>query len=227
MSSLLDFVQNDVLDVIVDETYEDQRNPAPVGAGNYTVRVTRHKGLTDSQGNPILRDDTYPVIVIEQIEILEPSELAGRKVGLFQNFETKPSKRQRGGSDIGDLIRAHDATRTVQGLKEAVATFEELVGAGLPMNVRIDWEANDYEFTKSALAAAGLSGKRYAEMSDAEKTQANDIYNKSKLRGMKNFPKVGDGFSHEWTGPGGEVVEARPRIVRFFPSSMPFRAKLD
>jgi hypothetical protein len=225
--SLLDFVQTDVLDVAVDETYEDQRNPAPVPSGNYTLKVLRHKGA-ERDGQPILRDDIYPVIQIDQVEIIEPSEFAGRKVGLFQSFETKPSRRQRGGSDLGDLTRALDATRTWTGLKEGVATLEELLGAGLPMNVRIDWEANDYEYVKAALTAENLNGVRYAEMIDDQKKIANDIYNKAKLRGMKNFPKLQSGdFNHEWTGPGGEVIEARPRITRFFPSTMVFRAKVD
>lgn len=225
--SIFDFVQNDSMDVVIDGNYEDQRNPAPVPAGNYMLRVKRFKPLTNSEGKEILRDDTYPVVVLEQVEILEPSEFSNRLVGLWQNIESKPSNRQRGGSDLADIIRAHDATRQVRGLKEALATFEEVVAAGLPFNARLDWVANDGLWVQAALEEAGLRGIPYATLDDEQKKVANEIYNKSKLQGMKKFPKLADGsFSHEWTGPGGDVIEARPRIVRFYPSIVPFVPKI-
>jgi len=217
---LLDITLGDDLDVAIDpETYVDQQSPAPPVAGNYNFRIKKLGVRKNKEGEPVLTDDRWPIYVLEMVDIVEPESLA-RGVGLFQDLKTKPFERNGVAvMEVGDLIRAIDQSRSLRGLEAIDEALAEFVGTEATFRGYLDWSAYDSAFVKAALAEAGLTGQRYASMSDSDKKVASDIYKKAKLSGMKKFPKLANGrHSHIWTGPSGESIEARPRITRFYPS---------
>lgn len=229
----LDFDFVDDMNVGVDpETYPDQSNPAPVPAGNYVLRVTKFDVQRMPDGNPVIYknaagEPAYPLYSIDQAEIIEPSEFAGRKIGLFQSVSTKPFSRQ--GEDVtnmGDLLRALDQTVRVRGTKATIQEVMDLI-ATTPITVRLDWEANDFGFIKSEFERL-FNGKRYSELQGQDKNTASGIYKKAKIVGMKSFADLPNGRkNHVWTGPSGDQFEARARIVRYYPSLADVKCKVS
>ncbi len=228
MSRLLADVEiNDDLDVQIDpETYQDQTSPAPPAAGNYRFRVKKITVRKDKEGNVVLRDGQWPVYTLEQVEIVEPAELT-RTVSLFQDMSTKPFDRSGVKvSQVGDFLRAVDQTRAVRGLTAMDEAVSEAAETGAIFSGYLDWNAYDSEFAKGALEAAGLKDTKFADMDEAEKKLANEIYKKAKVKGMKKFPKLPNGNpNHVWVGPSGNSIEGRAEITRFYPSLEEVRLK--
>ncbi len=222
--SNLDFDFVDDMNVGVDpDTYPDQANPAPVPAGNYLIRVTKFDVSRKPDGNVVIYNNAegkpaYPMYSIDQAQIEEPTDFAGRKIGLFQQVSTKPYNRQGElVSQMGDLLRALDQTVSARGTK---ATIDEVLNliANTPIPVRLDWEANDFGFIKSEFEKL-FNGKRYSELSPADKNVAAGVYKRAKIVGMKNFPTLPNGkHNHVWVGPSGDTFEARAKITRYYPS---------
>lgn len=222
--SSLDFTFEDDLNIGVDpDNYPDQANPAPVPTGNYSLRITKFGPQRNKSGDVVVYNNAagkpaYPVYVIEQVEVMEPSELRGRKIGLYQTVSTKPQNRNGVPvTQMGDLLRALDQTVSAQGTRATIEAVEELIPTGT-INVRLDWEANDFGFAKSKMEDL-FGGRKYAELFVAEKSSANAVYKESKCVGMKNFPVMANGkHNHVWTSPGGNTIEARAKVVRYYPS---------
>jgi len=220
MSGFAEMVLSDDLDVSMDpETYADQSGPSPVPAGNFNVRVVKHGPRKNKEGQAILTDGKYPIIALEQIEIVEPDEFAGRKVMLFQDIRTKPFERfdpVRGmkvlASGLGDITRAFDQREGWSGLRAGLELLDQFLAENATMRVQLNWTAYDKDYVEQTFDEMG--GK------DAlSKDEQNEVYNKARLRGMKKFPKLPNGkFSHIWVGPSGSPCEARVEITRFFPS---------
>lgn len=217
---------NDLQDEVAinPETYQDQMSPAPPAANNYRFRVKKLAVRKDKDGNVIMKDGKYPTFVIEQLEIVEAAnqELVGRVLYPYADISTKPFQRTPNAppsTKAGDLLRAFDDQRAVQGLTELTDALREFVDQGATFQGRLDWIANDSAGAKEALEAAGITGT-FAEMTSEEQTQANQIYKAHKLRGMKKFPSNGNGgFVPVWTSPSGNTVEAKPDLTRFYKSS--------
>lgn len=222
--SSLDFTFEDDLNIGVDpETYPDQANPAPIPAGNYQLRIVKFGPQRTKSGEVVIYNNAdgkpaYPCYVIGMGEVQEPRERSGQKIGLFQTVSTKPQNRNGVPiSNMGDLLRALDQTVSAQGTKAMIEAVEELIPNG-NISVRLDWEANDFGWAKSRMEEL-FGGRRYAELTQNEKTVANQIYKESKCVGMKNFPVLPNGkHNHIWTSPGGNVIEARAKITRYYPS---------
>lgn len=222
--SNLDFDFVDDMNVGVDpETYPDQANPAPPPAGNYLCRVTKFDVQRDKEGKAVIYKNAqgelaYPVYIIEQVEVMEPSAFAGRKIGLFQQVSTKPYNRQGElVSQMGDLLRCLDQTVSARGTRATIEAVLDLI-ATTAIPIRLDWAANDFGFVKAKFDEL-FGGKRYSELSGSDKNVANGIYKQSKCVGMRNFPELANGRrNHVWIGPSGDPIEARATIVRYFPS---------
>lgn len=233
--SNLDFDFVDDMNVGVNpDTYPDQSNPAPVPACNYLLRVTKFDVQRDKEGNAVVYknaagEPAYPVYIIEQAEVQEPSELAGRKIGLFQQVTTKPFNRNGEiASQMGDLLRSLDQSVAVRGTKAMIEAVTDLI-INTPIPVRLDWEANDFGFVKAEFERL-FNGKRYGELDPSDKNVASGIYKRAKCAGQRNFPTFANGKrNHVWTGPSGDTFEARSKIVRYHPSlaSIKFVLPLD
>jgi len=201
-------LNDDVTDVQVTDDYVDQSNPPPPLAGNYRLRVLDGDLKKDREtGELIEQDGKYPIFELRTVEIVEPAALT-RKVALFQDIRSKPFDRQGYPASLfGDLIRSLDETARFVGMKAGVKLLRELLGKDTSFKVQLDWEATDLELVKS---------RRESGVTDND-----ELYKDARVRGMKNFPKLGNGKpNHVWTNPvSGNKVEARATIKRFYPSS--------
>lgn len=218
----------DDLDVGMDpETFVDQATPAPIYAGNYALRVDKYSQRKNKDGSTKLVDGKFPIIVLETVTVVEGAvdkddNPVERKFGLFADIPTKPFQREGVMvTRLGDITRAYDQTRQWRGLQEGLAVLQEFLDTNQIFRVQLNWLADDYKWSKSERERKGLgSDRNWNDFSDEEKKAINDIYNKAKLEGMSKFPKHGNGRpNHVWANaPGGEPVEAKVVIKRFFPS---------
>lgn len=213
--SLADIRLTDDLDVGVNpETYVDQGPPPPPPAGNYEFRVLKHSIRTDQEGNVILVDGRFPIIVLDMLEIVQPIENA-RKIAAFLDIRTKPFERNGNpASTFADLIRAYDQTLAWQGLEEGKQALLEFFNSGATFRARLDWTGYDKDYADSEFAKLGLAKK------DVPKETANAIYAGAKIKGMRNFPRYANGkFNPVWVNPkSGNLVEARVDIPTFYAS---------
>lgn len=220
----IDFQIVDDLNVSVDpDTYQDAGNPPPPPAGNYKIMVDKWAIRRTQDGEVILDNNengtpAFPRIVLEMVKIVEPFPFNDRKVGIYQDFRTKPFNREGSlATNLGDMVRALDATRSFSGLKQGLEVFDELVQTN-PMSVYADWVWYDSEFVTAKMDEE-FDGRNYGELSPDEKKLAGGIYNAAKLQGMKRNKLPNGKYSHIWTNPAsGNKVEARWKIVKFMNS---------
>lgn len=220
MSSLFglaDLQVTDDLNVAMDpETYKDAPTNVVPQPGAYTFRVLAAKARTDRDGNQVLADGKYPTIVLEQLEIVEP-EGDARKFNPFIDVRTKPVKRLDGFStDLADIIRAFDQNRGFSGLMEGLSILSEL-SQDSTFRAQIGWSAYDSTYAKAELAAAGLEGVKFADMTADQREVANRIY-KAARKTTKDFPVSNGKRIPVTTGLSGETLEARVTIQRYIPS---------
>ena len=233
-----DLVISDDLDIEMDaESYQDQASPAPPPAGTYAGKILNLDLRRDQETKqPVLRDDKWPTLVINTINIVEGLE-AERKVVLFQEVGTKPFDRYgTPASGLGDLTRAFDQTRSWRGLDEGMALLREFVETGQIFVAQYNWAVKDGDFVKAAFEQLGVPSD-YTERNDDQKKLANAIYNASRVRGQGYFPydSTKEKFSHvlqradvSFKNPltGANVVievphrvlEARLEITKYVPS---------
>lgn len=244
LDSISDIGLEDDLDVAVDsDSYQDQADPAPILAGDYRAKVVSHSLRQEfgddgkPNGNIKLVDGRFPIIVLEQVEIIEGLDNP-RKVGLFQDVTTKPFDRYgTKASGLGDLTRSFDQTRSWRGLQEGLATLREFIEQGGNFVAAYNWTAYDKEFVAAAFEQLGVSRNR-SERNDNENKIVNAIYKAAKVRGMNNFPPAREGgafpshmlqrenvsFKNPVTNQTvtvevpHRVIEARAEITRFYPS---------
>lgn len=222
---LLESITDD-LDVNMDpENYQDQASPAPPAPGNYRFVVKKVEEKKDRDSKVIRIDGKYPIITLQQLEIVEPVEF-GRLVSPFHDIKTKPFERFGSlVSEVGDITRAYDQTRGWSGLQEGLALLNEYFDTNATFVANLGWEAFDKAFLDQALAEAGLENTTYANRTDDQKQVVNALYKKARLR-TRSFP-VRDGRRiHVAQGPSGDMLEARPVITRFIPSEEGVKTKL-
>lgn len=219
----IDFELSDDLNVAVDpDTYQDQANPAPPPAGTYKLQIEKWSVRKTQDGEVILTNNssgvpTYPILVLEKVKLLEPFPYNDRIVGLYQDLKTAPKTRMgQTVSDLGDIVRALDQTQGFSGLKQGVQIFGQLAET-TPFSATLDWYWYDSEFVRNQLDEQ-FDGRNYGELNPDEKRKAGEIYNKAKLQGMRKNKLPNGKFSHIWTGPSGNKLEAKLKIVRFYPS---------
>jgi hypothetical protein len=217
-----DFLLADDFDLELNpETFIDAPTPLPVIPGTYRVRIESLKQRKNKAGEPVTRSSKlapgrqFPVYVIEKAHIVEPTE-NDRDVMLFQDISLAPF--MRGGSQptstLQDILRSYDVNIAFHTMNEGVQQWLDLVAQKQTFLAYVDWQAYDAEYAKAAIAdAQALSA------GDLAADVKNNIYNKAKVRGYKKFPKNASGtFSHIWTGPTGNQVEARATISRWLRS---------
>lgn len=201
------------------EDYVDQANPAPAKPGNYRFVATKVAPRKNQDGTFRLDDGKFPVLVIEQAKIVEPVENE-RGVGLFADVRTKPFERKgQGGaavvaSDLYDLLRSYDETQNIDGFEHAKQLLQGFIDSNTPFYAQIGWTGYDKDFVDAEFNAIG------ATTSEARKAVAKDIANAiySKARkGTKDFIQNGS-LSPTVVGPSGNLVEAKLRLTRYFPS---------
>lgn len=217
----IDFNIVDDLDVSHDpDVYQDAGNPPPPPAGNYRIKVEKWS-LRKTQDGELIMDlndagrPAFPKITLEMVQIVEPFPFTDRKVGLYQDFKTKPFRREGDLANyLSDMVRSLDVTRSFSGLKAGLETFDELVEAGNTLSVYADWTWYDTEYVKAKMDEM-FDGRNYGALTDDEKKLAGSVYNTAKFKGMKKN-KVNGKFSHIWTNPAsGNKVEAKWQIVKF------------
>jgi hypothetical protein len=200
----------------VDSEYNDQLPPGPPSRGDYRMKITKLSTRTNRDGEAILTDGKWPVLCIEEVEIVEGLPQS-RRVMPYQDIRTKPFDRYgKPASQLGDLLRAYDQTRSFRGLNGQIEGLKELVETGATFVARGDWLAQDLEHSKARIEAAG--GR-----DNLSKDEINAIYDAARIRGMQNFPAMTDRHGKivhqaQVTGPSGNTLEARFELRRFYPS---------
>lgn len=171
----------------------------------------------NQDGSIRLTDNKYPTIVLEQVDIVEPVEMEGKRAVSFERVYTKPFARIQGGqptsNGLADLTRSHDATRTWSTVQQGLDVLDQMVESGETFRARLEWNAYDKDHYEQQIAALG--GEASASKEDKKR-----IRKEATIRGMKRFQKTPDGSSYLPTviGPSGATLQARARISTFFPS---------
>ena len=239
----------DDLDVALDANeYQDRQAPLPIYAGNYAARIKKSslKEEFGTKGVIVLVKNaagvpTYPVIRIEELEIVKPEELDGRRVFPgFQEFGTKPFERtdfttnpptKTPANNLSDMIRSVDSSLSYRGLEAGLSLFGRLVDEGALFHVQIDWLAEDRRWIGEQVKivdAALQAGEITEEQAKTARNQAR--YKDGRQEGMKKFVVTGNGgtktLSPLWTGPSGEDIEVKAVIKQFIPISQLDRYKL-
>lgn len=202
--------------VTVDDNYQDALPPAPVPERDYRLRITKWSLDKDKQGNLRLTDGKFPVILIEESEVVEPLELAGKRAVSYERLNTKPFERPKGSgslcSMLGDLTRSYDQTRGWKSIPEGLELLAELIATGT-FQSRLRWEAYDKDYVSTRIAELGGE-------SMVNDDQLKELRNQATIKGMKRFPKLPDG-SHASIveGPSGAQLEARLKLGSIYPSS--------
>lgn len=217
----------DDLDVPVSaDEYVDQANPAPVKPGVYRLQVVKAQPRTNKDGSVLLVGEKYPVIVLEQVKIVEPQE-SERQFGLFQDVRTKPGKRKNatGGdvavSDLQDLLRSYAVTG-FEGFKHMTDLLQEYIAGNATFVAEIGWSGYDSAYVDAQFATLGITDK--AQRATVAKEVQNGIYNKARLR-TKDF--VINGVRQQSVvGPSGETINAKAVINRYYPADSDFGGKV-
>jgi len=215
--SISDLPVVDDLDVPVsaDEYVDQATGPTMVLPGNYAGVVTKHKVQTKKDGSILLVDDKFPVIVIEQVKIIEPTENE-RLVNVFTDVRTKPFKRKgpQGqevvASDLQDLLRSYDATQGFEGFAHMTQLLDEYFQSSKPFYFGIGYTGYDKDYVEQ-------EKKKFT--ADTPKDVVNAMYAKARLA-TKNFV-VNNVLQTSVVNPAsGNTIEARARITRFYPSTV-------
>jgi hypothetical protein len=207
----------DDLDVPYDpEAYVDQATgPALAKPGNYRFQVTKHKVQTKKDGTLLLIDDKYPVVVIEQVKIVEPVDQE-RLVGVFTDVRFKPYQRKASNgaltvaSDVHDLLRAFDATVTFEGSAHMRQLLQQYFEQNATFLGQLGLVGYDAEYVKAQKAQF---------TPETPKDISNAMYAKAKFS-TKNFTVNGDYVSEISSPTSGNTIVARARVTRYFPSTI-------
>lgn len=222
-----DFDIQDDLQVNETEYPEQQSGFRPPLPGNYELSVPSEGwGMaTQKNGDPVLYKDRkgnpkYPVINLKQVEITQPFEY-GRKVGVFQNISSVPFEREEGkmASQVADMLRSFDAGATAGNTGEVLKQLiPQLDNQQASFKARIDYEGYDKEFADAQFLAAGgkdnvTQKEKYAIYARASIKGYRKIQQSNIRNGKGNLPLW------KWQGPSGNIIEVKPRITTFFPST--------
>lgn len=214
------------------EEYRDAPLPTPILAGNYAVRVKKSglkRDFDDETKVVLVKNEdgvpTYPVIVINELEVARPEELGGRRIfpGSFgQEFGTKPYMEKDfntgdefPANNLAKMLRSYDASIPFQGLEDGLKTFQRITSEGGLFHVQIEWFAEDRNYIKEQIKQL-QSALEEGRLSDEEfKKLAREVrYKQGRLEGMNKFVQDGQ-LVPFWVGPSGEEIEARAYIKKF------------
>lgn len=221
------------------DTYVDPQAPLPINDGRYGFRIEKMSLRTVSKEDKTLRldDGKFPVVTLEQLEIVEPAELAGRKVMLYQDFRTKPFPRrgadgvERQANNVADALRSNDVNVSFNGVTEGLRLLEATAGQGGVFYGRFRWTATDIDAAKEQVnaikTAAGVPlTATNAQIADKTVRDAiNAVWKKFKLQGQKKF-RTPAGTYGPLMSQGGEPIEPRTEIAEFIPSNKVGTVKL-
>lgn len=201
------------------EDYVNQASPAPAKPGNYRIVVTKSAVRTNKDNTLLLVDGKFPIIVLEQAKIVEPTD-AERGIGLFADVRTKPFERKGAqgqavpASDLYDLLHAFDDSMNIDGFEHAKQLLQQYLDGSTPFYVQIGWTGYDKAFVDSEFEALAQAGTAKADVS---KDVSNAIYAKAR-KGTKDFVQNGV-LSPSVVGPSGNLIEAKLKLGRYYPSS--------
>lgn len=220
----LDLASEDLGEVSLEspENYQYQTDPAPPPEVNYSFRALDAKFDEDQNGKrryDSVNGRNYPIIIIPQVEIVEPEEVegqrvAGRKVGVFQRFRTRPIERLGSTvTEFTDLILSFDSSATFSSIEEGLALLNGFIQNGSVFRGRGRWKAFDSQYSNAEFEALG--GRDSASREDVKR-----IMKGARIIGAKRFPLAKDGKTRlaQLTGLSGATLTARFEISRLYPS---------
>lgn len=194
--------------------------PAP---GNYSVNLIG-VGPSLTQTGFLRKEYGRPLFEIEEITILGPFP-AGGDFKLWQRLPMTDTKEyDRTVNYLREVVRAYDDTAEFSNATEAFELITAAVEDGLPINVRLQYFAEDFKGAQQAKLDEGLNVP-YTQLDEAQLQRRNEIDRSSRVKGVKPFDN-GDGtFKNQWESPFGNIVPVRLNIARFYNSSYdPFSA---
>lgn len=210
-----DFVQslNDI-EVSNDVATRARSLPFP---GVYTVTLHKVGPATTANGN-LRREYGRPLFEIESMTIHGP----------YPNFGTYKLWQRLPMSDVvefgekrnylRELVRAYNDQAVFSTAIEAFQEILPLIEDEKQINVRLAYQAEDFKGLKAVLEEKGLN-KPFAQLSDEERKERNQLERSSRVKGLKAFDN-GDGtYNSTWVSPFGNAIPVRPYILKFYSSS--------
>jgi hypothetical protein len=245
------FQLTDDMDVAFDPSeYQVREAPLPVLAGIYGVRITKAglKKVYGKEETQLVKDENgvpkFPILVINEIEIAEPSDVegvpVGRKVfpqGFGQEYGTKPFKRKDFGgrehlvNNLADIIAATPSADSFRGTDEGLQLLQQYTAEGRIFYVELDWLARDGKYIGEQVKlidAAKEAGRINEE--EAKKALSEIRYRTGQQEGMRKFvesrPDGSKALNPMWESPSGETIEAKNTIRQFIAVSQLGRFRL-
>lgn len=206
LTNLFDDVNPDDVAVEAPDTYADAPAPAPIAAGKYGVQLISLDLARDMNGEIRSKKD-----FVADVKIADPETAAGRVVR-FLRISAESKKRRDGAvekkySELGDLVRAFDATFNWQNSPEmAVRFLLEKIADNAIGYVYFDWKAWDNKLFEERGGPSLLNGT----------DEKRKLYTECSVRGMKRFDKDGTVVN----AASGNVLKARVFISRTFPAKV-------
>jgi hypothetical protein len=187
--------------------------------GNYTVQLNGVGPSVNQFGN-LDREFGKPLFAIEELNIDGPFPHEG-VYKLWQKLPMTDTKEYGGRlvNYLRDIVRAYDEEAVFESAVEAFELIEGFIDDGKTLNVRVMYYAEDFKGKAAELAAQGLKGVPFSQLTEDQRTLKNEIERGSKARGVKPFTNEDGSYSSTWTSPFGNVVPVRLSIARFFNSS--------
>jgi hypothetical protein len=182
--------------------------PSPLPKGKYRFRLLDWEFDKDKDGN--IRNPKQPGVVLT-LEVAD-GDYAGRKVR-FLRVRSAPFKRgETTVSQLGDLIRAFDATTTYKG-KAKFEALSRWQAEGATFEAKVDWRGFDMDHYRNVLAEEGFTSQDKTPEARLAKRKAGDA---ATIKGMARFPKTASGKHLPVTeGPSGAEVKAELEILDF------------
>lgn len=203
--------------------YQYQTDPLPPPEVNYSFRALDATFDEDMQTKArkydVVDGRKYPIIVIPQVEIVEPEEvngskLAGRKVGVFQRFKTRPIDRLGATvNEFTDLLVSFDSNTTFGSIEEGLALLNGFIANGATFRGRGRWKSFDTKYADAEFEKVG--GRENASKEDVKR-----IMKGARVIGARNFDLGKDGKTRlaTKTGLSGATLNAKFEISRLYPS---------
>jgi hypothetical protein len=183
--------------------------------GVYRFRALSLGRKKDKNGDPILRDGKWPILMINRVEIVDPVDESG-SFAVFEEIPTKPMMRKLGGREVPaarhiDLMRAIDVETQVESFEEGIQEVEKLLSSGQTFVASLGYKAQDNEYAKARIADLG-------GFENAPREAQNAAWNDAKFT-TKDFKLPGGGYKTRITGKSGKVLDAKLTLSKFYPSN--------
>jgi hypothetical protein len=166
--------------------------------GVYRFRALSLGRKKDKNGDPILRDGKWPILMINRVEIVDPVDESG-SFAVFEEIPTKP------------MMRAIDVETQVESFEEGIQEVEKLLSSGQTFVASLGYKAQDNEYAKARIADLG-------GFENAPREAQNAAWNDAKFT-TKDFKLPGGGYKTRITGKSGKVLDAKLTLSKFYPSN--------